>query len=252
MSKAVTSGKTVIRSAFTQSVPTPLAMGSAALVKEPAARPSMRASRTSSVAGTFNIMRLEVLCETRAMRRFWLCSAFVLVTLTARAQGVAPEWEVKKTLEEVSGQTKRFAPLVQQLKPAEWVQAGAPEAYVAHRQSLLDEIGYLDQTLAQLGAKPGRMSLALQCYTRMGTIESRMMSLIDAVRRYQNPALADLIQSIMGETAASRDKLRQYAWELVASREQEFEVLEQEAQRCRNMPARPSVARPGVTVPKKQ
>lgn len=180
------------------------------------------------------------------MRRLLLGSPLMLVTLTACAQGVAPEWEVKKTLDEVSGQTRRFAPLVQQLKPAEWVKSGAPEAYVAHRQSLLDEIGYLDQTLRQLGSKPGRMSLALQCYTRMGTIESRMMSLIDAVRRYQNPALADLIQSIMGETAASRDKLRQYAWDLVASREQEFDVLEQEAQRCRNMPVRPS-----VTVPKK-
>ena len=178
------------------------------------------------------------LCETGGMRRVLLGSAFVLAAFSVRAQGVAPEWEVKKTLAEVGQQTRRLAPLVEQLKPEAWVKAGAPDAYVTHRRSVLDEIGYLEQSLAQLGARPGRMSLALQCFTRMGTIESRMMSLIDAVRRHQNPALADLIQSIVNETSASRDKLRQYAWELISQREQEFDVLEQEAQRCRNMPVR--------------
>lgn len=186
------------------------------------------------------------------MRLALVTFALLLLSPGIPAQGLVPAWEVKKTLDEVSQQTKRFAPLVEQLKPEAWVNAGAPEAYIAHRRSLLDEIGYLDQSLRSLSAKPDRMSLALECFTRMGTIESRLMSLIDAVRRYQNPALADLIQSIMGETAASRDKLRQYAWELVASREQEFDVLVQEAQRCRNMPARstaPVIVNRPVTPP---
>lgn len=186
------------------------------------------------------------------MRLVLVTFALILILQRIHGQGLVPAWEVKKTLDEVSQQTKRFAPLVEQLKPEAWVDAGAPEAYIAHRRSLLEEIGYLDQSLRSLSARPDRMSLALECFTRMGTIESRMMSLIDAVRRYQNPALADLIQSIMGETAASRDKLRQYAWELVASREQEFDVLVQEAQRCRNMPVRsatPAATRPIVNKP---
>ena len=172
------------------------------------------------------------------------------VALAARGQGLPPEWEVRKLLDEVNGQTKRLTPMVQQLRPEEWTKAGAPGAYVTQRQSLLDEIGYLEHSTKALAAKYDRMSLALQCHTRLSTIESRMMSLTGAVRRYQNPALADLLESLMSETAGSREKFRQYAWDLVAAREQEFDVLEQEAQRCRSgprstqAPARPAT-RPG-------
>lgn len=148
-------------------------------------------------------------------------------------QGLAPEWEVRKMLDEVTSQTKRLTPMVTQLEPAAWVTAGAPEAYVAQRQSLLDEIGYLERSTRALAARYDKMSLALECHTRLSTIESRMMSLTSAVRRYQNPALADLLEALLVETAGSREKFRQYAWDLVAAREQEFEVLEQEAQRCR-------------------
>jgi len=179
---------------------------------------------------------------------------FGLITLAVSAQGLPPEWEVRKMLDEVTGQTKRLAPMVAQLDPQRWVAAGAPEAYVAQRQSLLEEIGYLEHSAKALAAKFDRMSLALECHTRLSTIESRMMSLTGAVRRYQNPALADLLESLMSETSGSREKFRQYAWELVAAREQEFDVLQQEAQRCRGgavratpAPARPVASKPPAT-----
>jgi hypothetical protein len=157
-------------------------------------------------------------------------------------------------LDDVTSQTKRLTPMVSQLKPEEWTKAGAPDAYVAQRQSLLDEIGYLEHSAKALAAKYDKMSLALQCHTRLSTIESRMMSLANAVRRYQNPALADLLDALLVETAASRERFRQYAWDLVAAREQEFEVLEQEAQRCRSgarlTPApRPAAGRPPASPP---
>jgi len=167
----------------------------------------------------------------------------LILTLAAAAtllpaQGLPPDWEIRKTLAETTEQTNRLQPLIDRLKPQDWLAAGAPGAYIAQRQSLLNEIKYLDQTLKTLAAKPDRMTRALEAVNRLGTIESRLFSLIDAVRRYQNPAIADIIQSIAAETAASRDKLRQYTWDLIAHREQEFDVLEQEAQRCRLAPAK--------------
>lgn len=156
------------------------------------------------------------------------------IALALPGQGLPPEWEVRRMLDDVASQTKRLTPMVAQLKPEDWVKAGAPEAYVQQRQSLLDEIGYLEHSTRALAAKFDKMSLALQCHTRLSTIESRMQSLIAAVRRYQNPALADLLESLLAETSGSRERFRQYAWDLVAAREQEFEVLEQEAQRCRS------------------
>jgi hypothetical protein len=186
--------------------------------------------------------------------RFRLLFALVC-TLAAVGQGLPPEWEVRKMLDEVTSQTKRLTPMVTQLDPGEWVKAGAPEAYVTQRQSLLDEIGYLERSTRVLAAKYDKMSAALECQTRLGTIESRMMSLTSAVRRYQNPALADLLEALMMETASSRERFRQYAWDLVAAREQEYEVLEQEAQRCRGgarmTPTRSNVTRPPVPPIKK-
>lgn len=166
------------------------------------------------------------------------------------AQGLLPEWELKPKLEEVIQQTQRFQPLVEKLTPEAWVKEGAPAAYVSQRQTLLDEIRYLETNARALMAKPDRMTLALETFTRMQSIESRVVSLSAAVRRYQNPAVADLLDGLMSETAASREIVRQYAWELVAQREAEMTILEKEAQRCRinsTRVATPAVARPSTT-----
>ena len=149
------------------------------------------------------------------------------------AQGLMPEWELKPKLQEVIEQTRRFTPLLEKIDPQEWTKDGAPASYVTQRQTALDEIRYLEQTARGLMAKPDRMTLALEAFARMQSIEARVVSLSAAVRRYQNPAVADLLDGLMSETAASRETIRQYAWELVAQREQEMSILEKEAQRCR-------------------
>lgn len=158
---------------------------------------------------------------------------FLVAGCLLQAQGLLPDWELKPKLEEVIRQTQRFTPLVEKLTPEEWQKEGAPASYVDQRKSLLTEILYLEQTTRALMRRPDRMTLALEAFTRLQTIESRVVSLSAAVRRYQNPAIADLLDGLMSETAASREVVRQYAWELVAEREQEMSVLEKEAQRCR-------------------
>ena len=62
-----------------------------------------------------------------------------------------------------------------------------------------------------------------------------LTSLIEGVRKYQNPALADLLRGVMSENNASRQQLRQYLVDLAAIKEQEFKVMDQEAQRCREV-----------------
>jgi uncharacterized membrane protein len=53
------------------------------------------------------------------------------------------------------------------------------------------------------------------------------------VRKYQNPALASIMQSVIAENSTNRDRLRQYLQDLATQKEQEFEVADREAQRCR-------------------
>jgi uncharacterized protein HemY len=66
-----------------------------------------------------------------------------------------------------------------------------------------------------------------------------------AVRRYQNPALADLIEAVAAEDQGDIDRMQQYLVELAAEKERQLDVVNTEAQRCRGLlsqqPAKPAV-----------
>lgn len=158
---------------------------------------------------------------------------FSVVVLQAQEAGLPPEWEVRKQLDDLLAQTQRLDPVLDQVQPESWVANGAPEAYVTQYKSLRDEVKYLGQTAAALSRQPERMSIAFDAYQRLQVIESRLQSLADGIRRYQNPSVADLLLGLVSETNASRDRLRQYVQDLIVQREKERDVLEREAQRCR-------------------
>ena len=63
----------------------------------------------------------------------------------------------------------------------------------------------------------------------------RLNSLVDGVRHYQNPAIGDLLMGVLAENSSNRDKLRQYITDLANTKEQEFKIVDQEAQRCRGV-----------------
>ena len=58
-------------------------------------------------------------------------------------------------------------------------------------------------------------------------------SLSEGVRRYQNPALAELIQGTISENLVHRARLRNYLSELVATKQDELRIANEEAQSCR-------------------
>jgi hypothetical protein len=120
------------------------------------------------------------------------------------------------------------------------VKKGAPAAYVSQWRGAEDDWGYLANTIKALKAQPDKLTLALDTYFRVQSLELRLSSLADGVRNYQNPAIGDLLVSVMGENSANRDKLRQYISDLAANKEQESQILEQEAQRCRGLVNRPA------------
>ena len=90
-----------------------------------------------------------------------------------------------------------------------------------------------------LEKQPERLSVALDTYFRTQTLETRLSSLVDGVRNYQNPAVGDLLVGVLGDNSANRDKLRQYITDLAVTKEQEFKIVDQEAQRCRTVLTRP-------------
>jgi hypothetical protein len=47
--------------------------------------------------------------------------------------------------------------------------------------------------------------------------------------------VGDLLVGVLGENSTNRDRLRQYITDLAANKEQEFQIADKEAQRCRGM-----------------
>jgi len=136
-------------------------------------------------------------------------------------------------LEALTLQMQHFKSVIERVKPEGWVANGAPQTYVAQWQSVQTEMNYLLGSIDALSKQPERLPLALDSYFRMQAMESTFSSVIEGIRKYQNPAIADLLQAVANENGTNRDRLRQYVQDLAVQKEQEFQVADKEAQRCR-------------------
>lgn len=155
----------------------------------------------------------------------------------ARAQSpsLPPEWEVRDNLQALRDGLARLRPLLSGVKPEDWVAKGAPATYQAQLRSLAEELGFLTDSLERLAAEPERLTLALEVHLRSMAVEAMLESLSEGVRKYQNPALADLLKGAYSETAPRREKLRSYLVQLASAKEAELKIMHEEAQRCRTM-----------------
>ncbi|MFB3778192.1 MAG: hypothetical protein ACE141_11290 [Bryobacteraceae bacterium] len=169
-----------------------------------------------------------------------VCLAACLVLIGAerarpQSAGVPQEWEVRRDLSSLVEQTGRLRPLLDAVKTAEWVDKGAPASYASQWKAVVDESDYLARSAHELAADPERLTLALETYLRLESLDAQLNSLNEGIRRYQNPALADLIRGAMTDGAPARDRLRRYVVQLAALKEDQLRVADQEAQRCRTI-----------------
>jgi hypothetical protein len=172
-----------------------------------------------------------------------LASGALALGQTSQAQeaGVASEWDARKMIDALSSQAQHLKPVVDQVKPADWVSQGASESYLAQWNTVQAQLKYLIASSEAFSRQPERMQLGLETYFRMEAVESRLGSLTEGVRKYQNPALAMIMQAVIAENTTNRDRLRQYLTDLASQKEEEYQVADREAQRCRasllNQPA---------------
>jgi len=160
-------------------------------------------------------------------------TGIAILLLAAQAPGIAPDWELKPRVEKIGPEVGRLLPLFLQLQPEKWTAAGASPAYEKQLKDCIEHIGYVQNTSVRFAAQPARLTLAVETLVRMEALLQLSSSVSGAVRRYQNPAVADLLDSEIVAAGASRDWLRQHVSELAAIREKELESAEKEAQRCR-------------------
>ena len=172
------------------------------------------------------------------------------LAVPAQAQGVSAPWDISQTLTSLAEQTQRLTPILDQLTPQQWEKKGAPAAYTSQWRNARNEVGYLLGAAQSLRKQPEKLTLALETLFRLQAVESQVNSLVDGVRRYQNPAVGDLLVSVVSANSANRDQLRQYVTDLAMTKEQEFQIVDSEAQRCRGTLSRQPAARPAPAAPK--
>lgn len=169
------------------------------------------------------------------------------------APGVTPVWELKKQIAALVEQANRLSPLIEEVKPQTWPADAPVNSYREQQASAKREIGYLAQSATSLAREPEKMPIALDAFLRLNALERMLDSLSEGVRRYQNPALADLMQGMISENSTHRNRLQTYLIELIATKQDELRIANDEAQACRGTllktPAR--VARPVSAAPAK-
>jgi hypothetical protein len=139
---------------------------------------------------------------------------------------------------------KRIPDVLDQAKPQEWMAKGAPDAYVRQLESAKNELQYVIGSTEKLVREPERLTTALDVLFRLQSMEALLNSLRDGIRKYQSQAVADRLNAVLTDNANNREKLRQHIMDLAATREEQLDVMDKEAQRCRSELTRQPVDTP--------
>jgi hypothetical protein len=147
--------------------------------------------------------------------------------------GLEASWEIAAVLQEIGNHAARLLPELDKVNAQSWVEKGASETYAEQLKSSREQARALADGAKTLARNPEHLSAALELFFRIQGVETMLTSLQEGVRKYQSPAEADKIARMVAENGANRNRLQQYIVNLASAREQEFQVMDREAQRCR-------------------
>lgn len=171
----------------------------------------------------------------RALRTVTFLACAAGLYAQAPAPGLEAAWEIAPVLQELSAHAGRLLPMLDKLDTQAWVVKGASDTYVAQRASAREQASALAAEAKALTANPEKLSVSLQVLFRLQALESMLGSLGEGARRYQNAHDAQELATVAAQSGAGRDRLQRYIVNLAAQREQDLEVMDREAQRCRGI-----------------
>jgi hypothetical protein len=174
-------------------------------------------------------------------------SVFISLLLFAQAAspaaqpsaGAPADWDMRPRIEKLGQNVGRLKPVFDQIKPGSWAIEGGPEAYQRQQKACSDGLTYVQNAVARWSAQPDKLSLMLETLIRIESMDQQAISLSQGVRRYQNPAVADILDSMLNSLSGDLEWLRGQSLEMSQQREKELEVAQKEAQRCRTQILQP-------------
>ncbi len=153
--------------------------------------------------------------------------------LSAADAGIQPSWEVSELAAEIAERAEGVRRVLEQIRPKEWIQDGAPAAYVDQYDVLGRDLENLVLSAQALGRDPEKLSYVVDTFLWLDRFNSMTTSMAAGVRRYQSGAIADLMESSAGRNSAAIESLKEYMRQLAVVSEQRMQTAHEEAQRCR-------------------
>jgi hypothetical protein len=151
----------------------------------------------------------------------------------AQRSGFETEWDVRKLLASLTSESQRVKPILIQADPNSWSDRAAAQSYLPQWTAAQNEIQYLAMTSEAFAKQPERLTLAMETFFRLESLERTLQSFVDGLKRYGNPAVAELLEGTLRDNSNNRERLREYLTELARTKEQEYRIMDEEAQRCR-------------------
>jgi hypothetical protein len=170
--------------------------------------------------------------------------SLVLAQDSAEAVSVAPEWDVKAHMGDLVRDVGRFESLLRRVDVEHWIGRGAPDVYRRQLMSAQEAFTHLSAATEKLSRKPELLSAAIDVMFQLERMELLVGSLRDGVRKWQSQDFANTITDALASNTTHRERLRQHVRDVAVIREQEFQIANEEAQRCRGMLTSPVTPQP--------
>jgi len=159
--------------------------------------------------------------------------------------GLETNWDIGVVMRQIADNAGKMLPLLYQIDVKSWVEKGASDTYFAQVESSKEQARAALSGANALEQNPEKLAASLELFFRVEALESMLASLGDGVRKYQDPKLAQSITKAITDSNGNRNRLQQYLVNLAAEREQELQVMDREAQRCRATITQPAPLRTG-------
>src|ERR1044071_3052724 len=101
--------------------------------------------------------------------------------------GLESDWEIAAVMKQIGENAGRMLPLLDQIDARSWVQKGASDTYIAQVESCREQARAAIAGAEALTRNPEKLSASLELFFRVQALESMLASLVEGIRRYQNP-----------------------------------------------------------------
>lgn len=185
----------------------------------------------------------------RALAVFLLFCCFFCDVATCQQVNVTgyTEQDVIQILNGISQHLARLEPMLQQVRAKTWEEKGAPETYNIQYQAAQSQIKNIQVELSALATHSDNLQDGMKELFKVQAFHRSLTSVMEGLRKYQNPALADLISAVAAEDQTYQDKLQYYLIQLATDKDAQYQLVDKEAQRCRAAIAKQAAPLPCIT-----